>query len=348
MSELTENAKSSLSRMQDFDVESLPREGELGTSLNFREVIPHAVKLIELYKRLSREAMDDIPDSFANQIKSQADADFNKLQEILQFDTTMVENPNAIRQQLIQQIESAYSPAFSTLHQFISYGSSVTIDVQRMENEARAMIQSVQDQTESITKELSDTRDRAQEILEDVRRVAAEQGVSQQAIHFKQESESHAEQSERWKKNTIILAWGLGIYAFLSLFSHKLPWIGPETTIQTIQFVASKILVFVVISYMLFLSARNFMSHKHNAIVNKHRQNALATFQALSRSSAFRKVKSFSTENLSNCPLFRSETRPWAMPSRVPASFWVSPLSLMIPKIFVAMPAFNDHSSGLS
>lgn len=280
MSESTENAKKSLSRIQDFDVENLPREQELGTSLDFRNVVPHAVKLIELYKRLSREAVDDLPDGLANQIRSQADADFNRFQEILDFEATMG-NPNEVRQQLIQQIESAYDPAFTGLHPFISYGSSVTIDVQRIENEARSMIQSVQDQTESITKELSDTKDQAQGILADIREVAAEQGVSQQAIHFKEESESHAQQSEHWKKNTIRLAWGLGIYAFLSLFSHKLPWIGPETTTQTIQFVASKILVFVVISYMLFLSARNFMSHKHNAIVNKHRQNALATFQAL-------------------------------------------------------------------
>ena len=280
MSELTENAKSSLSRMQDFDVESLPREAELGAHLNFREVVSHAAKLIQLYKRLSREAVDDLPDGVAEQLRSQADADFSKLQEILQFEATGG-SPSEVRQQLIQEIENAYTPAFTGLHPLISYGSSVTVDVQRVENEARAMIQSVKDQTESITRELSDKRDQANGILEDVRKVAAEQGVSQQAIHFKEESESHAEQSERWKKNTIRLAWGLGIYAFLSLFSHKLPWIGPETTTQTIQFVASKILVFVVISYMLFLSARNFMSHKHNSIVNKHRQNALATFQAL-------------------------------------------------------------------
>ena len=280
MSESTEDAKSSLSRMQDFDVKSLPRKEELGSSLNFQDVVPNAIRLIDLYKRLSREAVDDLPDGLANQIKSQADADFNKFQEILNFETD-VDNPNAVRQQLIQQIESAYDPAFTSLHPFISYGSSVTIDVQRMENEARAMIQSVQDQTESITKELSDTRDRAQEILEDVRRVAAEQGVSQQAIHFKEESESHADQSEHWRGKTIKLAWVLGGYALLSFFLHKVPWIQPETTVQTIQLIASKILVFVVISYMLFLSARNFMSHKHNAIVNKHRQNALATFQAL-------------------------------------------------------------------
>jgi hypothetical protein len=32
---------------------------------------------------------------------------------------------------------------------------------------------------------------------------------------------------------------------------------------------------------MLFLSARNFLNHKHNAIVNRHRQNALMTHRAL-------------------------------------------------------------------
>ena len=280
MSEATEDAKKSLSRIQDFDVESLIREEELGRSLNFLNVVPHAVRLIELYKRLSREVVDDLPDSLAEQIRSQADADFNRFQEILDFETTL-ENPNEVRDQLIQQIQNAYDSTFSTLHPLVSYGSSVTLDVQRMENEARAMIQSVQDQTEGIVKELSDTRDQAQGILDDVRKVAAEQGVSQQAIHFKEESESHADQSENWRRKTIRLAWVLGGYALLTFFFHKIPWIRPETTIQTIQLVASKILVFVVISYMLFLSARNFMSHKHNAIVNKHRQNALATFQAL-------------------------------------------------------------------
>ena len=43
----------------------------------------------------------------------------------------------------------------------------------------------------------------------------------------------------------------------------------------------SKILIFSVISFILYLSARNFLSHKHNAVVNRHRQNALMTYKAL-------------------------------------------------------------------
>ncbi len=47
------------------------------------------------------------------------------------------------------------------------------------------------------------------------------------------------------------------------------------------QIVASKVLIFAVLGYMLLLSARNFLSHKHNSVTNKHRQNSLATFKAL-------------------------------------------------------------------
>jgi len=32
---------------------------------------------------------------------------------------------------------------------------------------------------------------------------------------------------------------------------------------------------------MLILASKTFLSHKHNAIVNRHRQNALMTFNAL-------------------------------------------------------------------
>jgi hypothetical protein len=37
---------------------------------------------------------------------------------------------------------------------------------------------------------------------------------------------------------------------------------------------------------MLLLSARNFLAHVHNGIVNRHRQNALLTFKAMTEAGA--------------------------------------------------------------
>ena len=80
---------------------------------------------------------------------------------------------------------------------------------------------------------------------------------------------------------TIKVAIGLAVYAILTLFIHKIPWLTPKSIYETVQMAISKILIFAVISYVLYLSARNFLSHKHNAIINKHRQNALMTYRAL-------------------------------------------------------------------
>ena len=52
---------------------------------------------------------------------------------------------------------------------------------------------------------------------------------------------------------------------------------------------------------MLFLSSKNFLSHKHNAIVNKHRQNALMTYTALTDSAASDESKDIVLNHASSC-----------------------------------------------
>ncbi len=302
MSQL-EKTQESLSRMQAFDPKGLAREEELGRNFDFSAIVAPASKLVRLYNQLGLSTLDDFPDPILAQIKQQADADFNRFQQVLDFDPTTVQNQNPTqpRDQLIQQVTNAYDPAFQKLFPFISYGTSKSVDFQRMENEARAMLQIVKDEASEITEQLTEHQEQAQGVLADVRRVAAEQGVSQQAIYFKDEAEAHETLAETWRSRTTKLAWGLGAYAFISIFFHKWSWLQPEDTIQSIQLVTSKILIFGVISYMLFLSAKNFLSHKHSAIVNKHRQNALMTYTAITDSAATEESKDIVLNHASAC-----------------------------------------------
>ena len=53
MSETTENAVTLIQRIQSFDVQSLPRESELG-ELNFHEAVPDAERLISLFRVTAR------------------------------------------------------------------------------------------------------------------------------------------------------------------------------------------------------------------------------------------------------------------------------------------------------
>lgn len=285
MSEALDQTLESVRRMQEFDVNSLPREQELGQDLSFRKAVEPALRLVGLYKQLAVSSFDDIPEGLLAQIGSRANADYNFFQQILDFQTTQ-ENPANARHSLVNQLIGAYDGTFQALYPFISYGVSKSVDFQRMETEARAAIQSITDHAKEITEQLELSREQANSILEDVRRIAAEQGVSQQAIYFKDESEKHDSLSKKWRCAAIWLAVALGVYSILTLFLHKIPVLAPDNNYQSLQLITSKILIFAVLSYMLFLSAKNFLSHKHNAIVNKHRQNALMTFKALVDASA--------------------------------------------------------------
>lgn len=274
------SARESLIRMQEFDVTKLPREDELGIKFRFTSAVEPAKRLVDLFSRLPESVLEDFGQTQLNEITKQADACYNLFTQVLDFNETQ-NNALATRDSLIKQIEDAYQNALNVLLPLVGYSLYKTADFQRLEVEARAALQGIKDETNKITSELEKQKTDANTVLDEIRNVAAEQGVTQQAIYFKEEADSNETKATEWRALTVWIAVGLGVFAIASLFVHKIPILDPGDAYDTIQLAISKILIFAVISYMLFLSARNFMSHKHNATVNRHRQNALMTYKSL-------------------------------------------------------------------
>lgn len=277
-------AKESLSRIQDFDVGELPRISDLGSRLNFSEVVDPAQQLIELYKRLSLTALEDFPDKILTIIRDNANSHFKLFSQILEFNPEQ-QDPGVARTQLISQVAAAYSPVFLALNAYIAYSLHRSADFQRLDSDARATLQTIEDKANKIAESLKRHERDAQDVLNEIRRVAAEEGVTKQAAHFNAEYEHHNQEASKWQDYAVYLAIGLGIFSIISLFLHKIPVLKPENTYEAVQLSISKFLIFSVIAYMMFLSAKNFLNHKHNAIVNKHRQNALMTHSALVEAS---------------------------------------------------------------
>ena len=278
---ILDDARASLERVQQFDAESLAREADLGVRFNFREAVLPANRLVRLFQQLTTTSLDDFPDNQLTIIRDQANATYSRFDEILKFDPAKIENPSPTRNSLIQQLNNTYPNVFNHIFQHISYGVGRAVDFRRMEHDARASIQSVKDNADKTAKELEKTKEEANAILADVRKIAAEHGVTQQAIYFKEEADSHDKDADEWRDRTVKLAWFLGFYSLASLWFTKIPGLTPDSTYQSWQLGTSKVLIFLVIAYVLLLAARNFMAHRHNAVVNRHRQNALMTFQAL-------------------------------------------------------------------
>ena len=277
---LRQEVSKSLTRMQQFKPATLAREQDLGSELNFTDAIPAAERLVGLYRQVSLPVLDDLPQQQLDALHKCANADFNRFEQIMKF-TAKQGDPHSQRNTLVQQLDGAYQDTFNKLYPIISYSTSKSADFKCLESEARSMIQAVEDKATELTGKLESHNKRATEILDDVRKVAEQQGVSQQAIYFRDTAQEHETQATVWQGKIITFAWILGGYAVLTVFLHKIPGIKPDDAYQTVQLAISKVLIFGVLSYLLYLATKNYLAHKHNAVVNKHRQNALMTYEAI-------------------------------------------------------------------
>lgn len=265
--------------MQQFDVTKLPRVEELGAALNFKDAVEPATKLIGLYNQLSLDVLETLSISRMNAVKSSADGNYNQLEAILKSEPG---TQKAQRDNLIQAIHDAYDPAFEALAESISFSVRRSTDFDKLGRDARAVNQSVKDEAEKIRGQLVASKKEADSTLEAIKKVAAEQGVSQQAIYFKTEGDAHVKVAEKWLIATVAMAIVLAIYALSTLFLHKIPLLAPAGDMfANVQLSVSKVLIFGTIFFMLGLCAKNYLAHRHNAVVNKHRQNALATYTSI-------------------------------------------------------------------
>jgi demethoxyubiquinone hydroxylase (CLK1/Coq7/Cat5 family) len=219
-------ARPSIERMQKIDPESIAREGELGV-LNFKAAVVHVRRLVDLYAQLPLESIEWFNHSQASQMKSLADSDYNIIAQIMKLDPQRGD-PGSTRTQLINQLEQAYENTFQQLSPWVAYAAGRVTDFTKIGRDARATIQSIEDKASDLGKSMEQNQREAQQILDDIRKVAAEQGVSQQAVYFKDESDHHATEAEKWLRQTQRLTVLLALYAIVTLFLHKITWLSPS------------------------------------------------------------------------------------------------------------------------
>lgn len=272
--------RASLTRVQLYDVSQLPRREDLGREWSFEAAVEPAKKVIALLQLIPEHIVPLLPTNVRTQLRSAADAVFNVFSQITKFSA---QTPNAAseRQALINALTDSYEGWFNQISPALVFTTSTQRDFSRIESEARAAAQAAADEAAKLTEKLSEHQKEAERILSDVRKVAAEQGVGFQAVYFKSEADEHMKSASTWQTATLVASGLLAVLAILSLFAHKLEMLKPTDTFEAIQLLAAKLVIFGATGYLVVLCAKNFLSHTHNAIVNRHRQNALLTFQAL-------------------------------------------------------------------
>jgi hypothetical protein len=274
-----QEARSSLVRVQEFRSSDLVQKEKFGQA-SFEEAVEPANRLISLFRQLPVSILDHIPNDELRTVRSQANAVYNLFQQILEFDINDGDVKNR-QAHFIESLRNSFQSHFTEIYPLISYSVARTVDFNRLEEQGRAAVQGVRDQTQSLMNEIAQEQEEAARILEQVRKTAAERGVSQEAFYFKGEADLHRNAAGRWLKYTIAMSILVGLYGISTLFIHKIPLISPTNNYEMAQLIAGKLILFFILAYMLSICAKNFLSNRHNEIVNRHRQNALMTYKSL-------------------------------------------------------------------
>ncbi len=279
--EIYEDAKKRLIEVQEYEASSLERSAELGAEANFRSAVEPAQKVIELFKLLPLDILADLPDAQLNQIIQQANGTMTVFGEIQSFSVGAQQNAVATRDSIVEKVVSLYKTVFPAISPLISYGTARTVDFQSLDTEARSVKRSLDLRAEEIEELLSSKLETLNNLEDELRKQLAEQGVTQQAVYFEAAATEHADKAKEWGEYTIYWAAGTFVMATASLFSNEWSLLRPDTIAESIQLAASKIVLLGTFAFMLVRSARIYRAHKHGAIINKHKQNALLTYNAL-------------------------------------------------------------------
>lgn len=290
-SQSRDQLKSQLAELSEIDAQKLARTEELGSQLNFERGIPDFRKTLDLFASLARMNLDNVPYTALQQLSGQAQSALATFKQIQSFSVSGTPNPVQARDGLLDTVRNSYDAQWRALSPCIAYLARAGTDFEAVERRARELTERIERDGERAQEEIKRTAREVEEILGSVKTAAAEVGVAQHSTHFHDEAERHRHASRLWMRSVIVLSVVGALYS-LWYFQHNLRSLNGSPYWWThVGYFGSRLLVLSVIFFGIAWSASNFRSHKHNEVVNRHRQNALRTFETFVKAAGEKETK---------------------------------------------------------
>ena len=251
-------------------------------------------KIVELHKQFPLEIIGDIPfdeDQPMPLQLSQPPTIFECSRQVLRIINAAARGDDPIRnlQKILGQCYLVFSP-------FVAYGEARKISANigqltddftkksrtlllKIDQSARSTIgefkknaDESKEFVDKVTKRISELESELEEKIENIK-----PEIERQARFFSDEAAGHKKQAGYWLAATILSLVALGCTGYWTLLN---PIDFGDNISLIAQAIFGRAIIFGSLGSAIFMCARNYRSHRHNAVVNKHRENALKTYQA--------------------------------------------------------------------
>lgn len=309
-----------LNEIRQIDPVALVQKEKLGSELCFEFALPLFIEIITSAEELQKLDLEKTPYGILQQLQ----AAFHQIRQLLAaikgFTLSAYGNAQQGRDGLASSLEDQWNSIYVLVRALL--GAREESDVKKEVDLLASQIRSTMQLSSDALKALNDKKNEAEETLtnflqkkseefqqegreklslitktlEDVRNVAAEAGVSQTSRYFKDEANEHQAAAKNWLIVLIIMT--LSLVGFSLFGTTIMNWAGtPEPAsnadnVVHIRYLTQKGLIVFCLLFGLIWSGKNYSASRHNYVVNKHRNNALGSFQAFASSASDEQTKS--------------------------------------------------------
>lgn len=248
---------------------------DLGTA-NFERGVPLLKRTVELFGDLRSLDVDILPLEFLRRIDQRTVIALNWLEQVRGFTLEGQSNPTGTRDHLLQQLENEYAGHMTEFGPYIGYLLVKQTDFNALDAAARDKMRELNEFTTETRAEQDRIRADMDAALLSVRAAAAQAGVGQQSITFEDQVEKDTATARRWLWTVI----GIGCLSVVALGWLLFGWDpSGETTAEIVREIGGRFAVLTLLAFALGFTVRQYTSSKHNEVLNRHRQNALRTFE---------------------------------------------------------------------
>lgn len=277
-----------LDQITVYQPEQLAVGKDLG-SINFRSSQSLFEQSIEMAKEFRALPLDLLPNQTLSQLQNPVRDLAGSLKKVADFTLVGQQNPEGQRNTILQEVQRNYDNAFLALTPHLAYLSLKSAQVQETMRRSKELLAETEKKVADDLKTLGQKKKDIDGIVQAAKDAASKIGVAQFATKFEELSGEHDTLSEKWLKATISLATAtVAVAAILLLL---LPPLTDMSDPATIQRIITKIVIISIFYYAAIWSSRNYRSHRHLSVVNKHRQSALSTFETFVNAAGDQQTK---------------------------------------------------------
>jgi hypothetical protein len=259
-------------------VEQYTQRERLGTGYSLAAATSDSERILKLLKRLKAAISDEISYDLLKEIDKKITETAEVLSRMESFspeDNRAEDN----KRRIISDIGVQYRDLFKLASPIIAIGSQNINEINENILKSTEFLNEISNVRKELIADLESAKKQSDEILSSMRDATARTGISRHANIFKEEAEDHKNIAKKWLIANISLgaaALGLAAYSIYYYASRQIE----VSTAQSIQIGIAKLITFSILYFGLVWTSRNYRAHRHNFVINQHRQNALNTFES--------------------------------------------------------------------